>query len=409
MGSTGVLSNIAQYDVKTVREYADDVRREVAHSNKVVTELAKEAGVENVNLPSEPNWEKASVDEINDYYSKAIDAHLALLNNEKVINHDAAEIQKAKNLVITPDGDTARQSVLAAANSGNSESSVISPSVTAAANVSERQMHDVKENLSEGGAAQSVEQVQNAVKKVTNTMINEFKNSNIKNIPNYQAAYDENLRLSTTKGATIDKDFIKTYANQYAEGLKRNNSKAYKELASVSDDVGSMLTDYLISNRIPQGIGDISALAQAGGELRSIVGKAAQTTLAMNGKIYNDTDRVSAISNEISNGNFAVVDGANDGNIALAKVGEYYEAYGAHSCFGESVWRFDPLYSKKRSENACCRRTVKVYRRIRGKIGVQRHAIQRRRQRVYLSHKGRGTRKFKRGRGTFGYNRRERQ
>lgn len=34
-----------------------------------------------------------------------------------------------------------------------------------------------------------------------------------------------------------------------------------------------------------------------------------------------------------------------------------------------------------------CRRAVKVYRRIRGKIGVQRHAIQRRRQRVYLSHK----------------------
>lgn len=248
---------------------------------------------------------------------------------EQEQNLKVTEDTQSNDDVALPTQDTARQSVLAAANSGNSESSVISPSVTAAANVSERQMHDVKENLSEGGAAQSVEQVQNAVKKVTNTMINEFKNSNIKNIPNYQAAYDENLRLSTTKGATIDKDFIKTYASQYAEGLKRNNSKAYKELASVSDDVGSMLTDYLISNRIPQGIGDISALAQAGGELRSIVGKAAQTTLAMNGKIYNDTDRVSAISNEISNGNFAVVDGANDGNIALAKVGEYYEAYGA--------------------------------------------------------------------------------
>ena len=248
---------------------------------------------------------------------------------EQEQNLKVTEDTQTNDDVALPTQDTARQSVLAAANSGNSESSVISPSVTAAANVSERQMHDVKENLSEGGAAQSVEQVQNAVKKVTNTMINEFKNSNIKNIPNYQAAYDENLRLSTTKGATIDKDFIKTYANQYAEGLKRNNSKAYKELASVSDDVGSMLTDYLISNRIPQGIGDISALAQAGGELRSIVGKAVQTTLAMNGKIYNDTDRVSAISNEISNGNFAVVYGANDGNIALAKVGEYYEAYGA--------------------------------------------------------------------------------
>lgn len=248
---------------------------------------------------------------------------------EQEQNLKVTEDTQTNDDVALPTQDTARQSVLAAANSGNSESSVISPSVTAAANVSERQMHDVKENLSEGGAAQSVEQVQNAVKKVTNTMINEFKNSNIKNIPDYQAAYNENLRLSTTKGATIDKDFIKTYANQYAEGLKRNNSKAYKELASVSDDVGSMLTDYLISNRIPQGIGDISALAQAGGELRSIVGKAAQTTLAMNGKIYNDTDRVSAISNEISNGNFAVVDGANDGNIALAKVGEYYEAYGA--------------------------------------------------------------------------------
>ena len=248
---------------------------------------------------------------------------------EQAQNLKVTEDTQTNDDVALPTQDNARQSVLAAANSGNTENSVISPSVTAAANVSERQMHDVKENLSEGGAAQSVEQVQNAVKKVTNTMINEFKNSNIKNIPNYQAAYDENLRLSTTKGATIDKDFIQTYANQYAEGLKRNNSKAYKALASVSDDVGTMLTDYLISNRIPQGIGDISVLAQAGGELRSIVGKAAQTTLAMNGKIYNDTDRVSAISNEISNGNFAVVDGANDGNIALAKVGEYYEAYGA--------------------------------------------------------------------------------
>lgn len=266
---------------------------------------------------------------------------------EQEQNLKVTEDTQTNDDVALPTQDTARQNVLAAANSGNSESSVISPSVTAAANVSERQMHDVKENLSEGGAAQSVEQVQNAVKKVTNTMINEFKNSNIKNIPNYQAAYDENLRLSTTKGATIDKDFIQTYANQYAEGLKRNNSKAYKALASVSDDVGSMLTDYLISNRIPQGIGDISALAQAGGELRSIVGKAAQTTLAMNGKIYNDTDRVSAISNEISNGNFAVVDGANDGNIALAKVGEYYEAYGADAVALAKVFGVSTHYIQK--------------------------------------------------------------
>ena len=263
---------------------------------------------------------------------------------EQEQNLKVTEDTQTNDDVALPTQDTARQSVLAAANT---ENSVISPSVTAAANVSERQMHDVKENLSEGGAAQSVEQVQNAVKKVTNTMINEFKSSNIKNIPNYQAAYNENLRLSTTKGATIDKDFIKTYANQYAEGLKRNNSKAYKELASVSDDVGSMLTDYLISNRIPQGIGDISALAQAGGELRSIVGKAAQTTLAMNGKIYNDTDRVSAISNEISNGNFAVVDGANDGNIALAKVGEYYEAYGADAVALAKAFNVSTHYIQK--------------------------------------------------------------
>ena len=266
---------------------------------------------------------------------------------EQEQNLKVTEDTQTNDDVALPTQDTARQSVLAAAGSGNAESSVISPSMTAAANVSERQMHDVKENLSEGRAAQSVEQVQNAVKKVTNTMINEFKNSNIKNIPNYQAAYDENLRLSTTKGATIDKDFIKTYASQYAEGLKRNNSKAYKALASVSDDVGSMLTDYLISNRIPQGIGDISALAQAGGELRSIVGKAAQTTLAMNGKIYNDTDRVSAISNEISNGNFAVVDGANDGNIALAKVGEYYEAYGADAVALAKAFNVSTHYIQK--------------------------------------------------------------
>lgn len=306
MGSVGVLSNIASYDTKTVHEYADEVKKQVSKSNELVEKYAKESGMETVSLPDEPDWKKASVNEINNYYEKAVDAHLNILFNENVIKNDSKKLDGAEKLIATPDDSTS-------------------------AYADDEQIHDASENLAEGNAGVSVQQLESGVKKLTDNLTAEYKSSYIKNIPNYQTVYDENLRLSSTPGKVVDEQFVRTYALSYAEGLRQNNSKAYKKLSAVSDDVGGMLSDYILRNKTPQGIEtneDMSALYRTAGGLKKIINRAANAVMSANNQIYGKSDTLTEAANEISRGNYSVIKYENAGDISLSKVGEYYEAYG---------------------------------------------------------------------------------
>ena len=306
MGSVGVLSNIASYDTKTVHEYADEVKKQVSKSNELVEKYAKESGMETVSLPDEPDWKKASVNEINNYYEKAVDAHLNILFNENVIKNDSEKLDGAEKLIATPDDSTS-------------------------AYADDEQIHDASENLAEGNAGVSVQQLESGVKKLTDNLTAEYKSSYIKNIPNYQTVYDENLRLSSTPGKVVDEQFVRTYALSYAEGLRQNNSKAYKKLSAVSDDVGGMLSDYILRNKTPQGIEtneDMSALYRTAGGLKKIINRAANAVMSANNQIYGKSDTLTEAANEISRGNYSVIKYENAGDISLSKVGEYYEAYG---------------------------------------------------------------------------------
>lgn len=306
MGSVGVLSNIASYDTKTVHEYADEVKKQVSKSNELVEKYAKESGMETVSLPDEPDWKKASVNEINNYYEKAVDAHLNILFNENVIKSDSEKLDGAEKLIATPDDSTS-------------------------AYADDEQIHDASENLAEGNAGVSVQQLESGVKKLTDNLTAEYKSSYIKNIPNYQTVYDENLRLSSTPGKVVDEQFVRTYALSYAEGLRQNNSKAYKKLSAVSDDVGGMLSDYILRNKTPQGVEtneDMSALYRTAGGLKKIINRAANAVMSANNQIYGKSDTLTEAANEISRGNYSVIKYENAGDISLSKVGEYYEAYG---------------------------------------------------------------------------------
>lgn len=306
MGSVGVLSNIASYDTKTVHEYADEVKKQVSKSNELVEKYAKESGMEAVILPDEPDWKKASVNEINNYYEKAVDAHLNILFNENVIKSDSEKLDGAEKLIATPDDSTS-------------------------AYADDEQTHDASENLAEGNAGVSVQQLESGVKKLTDNLTAEYKSSYIKNIPNYQTVYDENLRLSSTPGKVVDEQFVRTYALSYAEGLRQNNSKAYKKLSAVSDDVGGMLSDYILRNKTPQGIEtneDMSALYRTAGGLKRIINRAANAVMSANNQIYGKSDTLTEAANEINRGNYSVIEYENAGDISLSKVGEYYEAYG---------------------------------------------------------------------------------
>ena len=325
MGSVGVLGNIASYDTKTVHEYADDVKNQVKKSNELVEKYAKESGMETVSLPDEPDWKKASVNEINNYYEKAVDAHLNILFNENVIKSDSEKLDGAEKLIATPDDSTS-------------------------AYADDEQIHDASENLAEGNAGVSVQQLESGVKKLTDNLTAEYKSSYIKNIPNYQTVYDENLRLSSTPGKVVDEQFVRTYALSYAEGLRQNNSKAYKKLSAVSDDVGGMLSDYILRNKTPQGIEtneDMSALYRTAGGLKKIINRAANAVMSANNQIYGKSDTLTEAANEINRGNYSVIEYENAGEISLSKVGEYYEAYGTDAVKLKSLIPVSTHYTER--------------------------------------------------------------
>ncbi len=205
------------------------------------------------------------------------------------------------------------------------------PDDSPSAYADDEQIHDASENLAESNAGVSVQQLESGVKKLTDNLTAEYKSSYIKNIPNYQTVYNENLRLSSTPGKVVDEQFVRTYALSYAEGLRQNNSKAYKKLSAVSDDVGGMLSDYILRNKIPQGIEtneDMSALYRTAGGLKKIINRAANAVMSANNQIYGKSDTLTEAANEINRGNYSVIEYENVGEISLSKVGEYYEAYG---------------------------------------------------------------------------------
>ena len=95
MGSVGVISTAANMDVTTVREFSKDVKSSIEKANEAVIKEAKEAGVENVELPKPIDFENATVEEINDYYEESVDAYKKILSDEAVIKHDNDVVKAA--------------------------------------------------------------------------------------------------------------------------------------------------------------------------------------------------------------------------------------------------------------------------------------------------------------------------
>ena len=318
MGSVGLISNIAQHDADTVREYADTVRRQVETSNKIVRDHAKTAGAENITLPDEPDWNTATIDEINEYYQKAVDAHINILSDENVIKNDEEVVRAADNVISQSDvqNDTIKDT---------SENT----SVSAAESDPNSVMHDVKENLSSGGAVQSAENTVRAVSVITDNIIGEFSRTGIDVSDIKSTIVIENLRVISNLDEDIDEKFIRRYADSFALGLERNNSAVYRELSKSGGNIGQMLTDYIIRGRVPQGMKDGAALKRAADKLKEIVQSAVSYSMAAKGKVFNDENIGRKTAERILSGDFSGVSAGNETSVHLTRVGEYYEAYGA--------------------------------------------------------------------------------
>ena len=95
MGGTGLIGNIANYDINTIKEHSEEIKQEVRKTNDVIKTVAEEAGIENVVFPKEPDWEKATVEEVADYTEKVVETYQEILSDEKVIQHDEEIISNA--------------------------------------------------------------------------------------------------------------------------------------------------------------------------------------------------------------------------------------------------------------------------------------------------------------------------
>lgn len=101
MGSVGVVSSIVNSDIESVRKYADDIKNVTEQVIADVKNVAEEAGVENVEFPDAPNWKTASVDEIMTYAEGVTEACSEIVNDERVIEHDANIIQNATENIVS--------------------------------------------------------------------------------------------------------------------------------------------------------------------------------------------------------------------------------------------------------------------------------------------------------------------
>lgn len=101
MGSVGVVSSIVNSDIESVRKYADDIKNVTEQVIADVKNVAEEAGVENVEFPNAPNWKTASVDEIMTYAEGVTEVCSEIVNDERVIEHDANIIQNATENIVS--------------------------------------------------------------------------------------------------------------------------------------------------------------------------------------------------------------------------------------------------------------------------------------------------------------------
>lgn len=318
MGSVGLISNVAQHDTDTVREYADTVRKQVETSNKIVEEYAKAAGAENISFPDEPDWNTATIDEINEYYQKAVDAHMNILSDENVIKNDEEVVRAADNVISPSD-----------AQNNTIKDTGENTAVNATESDPESVMHDVKENLSAGGAVQSAENTVRAVSVITDNIIGEFSRTGVDVSDTKSAIERENLRVISSLDEDIDEAFIRRYADAFAIGLERNNSVTYRELSKSGGNIGQMLTDYIIRGRVPQGMKDSVALKRAADKLKEIVQSAVSYSMAAKGKVFGDENIGRKTAESILSGDFSGVSAGNETSVHLTRVGEHYEAYGA--------------------------------------------------------------------------------
>ena len=244
-----------------------------------------------------------------------------------------AQIGELVKLGIKNTGENAvsAQNLGDAANTNNiTDDEAISDTVANAVESDpESVMHDVKENLSAGGAVQSAENTVRAVSVITDNIIGEFSRTGVDVSDTKSAIERENLRVISSLDEDIDEAFIRRYADAFAIGLERNNSVTYRELSKSGGNIGQMLTDYIIRGRVPQGMENSIALNFAAGRLREIVQSAVSYSMAAKSKVFGDENIGRKTAERILSGDFSGVSAGNETSVHLTRVGEHYEAYGA--------------------------------------------------------------------------------
>lgn len=104
MSGAGLITQLYNSDIKTVRENADNIKKTTEKIKKDLIEAAESAGIAKITFPEEPDWKTASVEEIADYSKYMTNLYRRLMKTDKVDVHDTKVAENiSKTLPDTPE------------------------------------------------------------------------------------------------------------------------------------------------------------------------------------------------------------------------------------------------------------------------------------------------------------------
>ena len=110
LGGANAVYLLSSIDYKAIKNMANDYNNVFNVLEKDITNLFKEANIEKINFPERIDFNDATPEEMNEYYSKYISAIKNSLNNPDVITHDMIVPVKANLLIQKANMQTYRNS-----------------------------------------------------------------------------------------------------------------------------------------------------------------------------------------------------------------------------------------------------------------------------------------------------------
>lgn len=180
------------------------------------------------------------------------------------------------------------------------------------------------------GSDKTIRSVFNNVSKITSNAVAEIK-SKAGTSSAYWKLFGENFKAIPSGSVTDNVELVTEYSNAYAEALKNNNPEKYNIVIVSADgtDLVSELPQTIMQNVIPANVQNAGAYRLVATQIKNIVNDVDVQISSERTEIYGANAETAAPAAENAEVNpVEEIKNSAPKNIALTRVGDFYEAYG---------------------------------------------------------------------------------